>query len=188
MGSKSSAIGLFCLVRTIKFLTPWLCRSLKHWWPLAFSGLLRTEREPWVQHRTFRNVVPQPCGNYKDPVCSCRKTKPSFITWGTLPWASKKPETAGLLTWRATATLRVQPFQCPSTKAAFSLLFRVAWGLQLPKHPRCQQQPEASLGAGVSTGWATPVFWSWPFHVHFPKALRRCPSGTVPGSCDNFNR
>lgn len=181
MGAKSSAIVLvffwwgpssFLPLGYVKVLNTDCCwhflDSLGQKWSPGFStghsGMM------FHSHVGATRILFAPVGKHR------------FITWGTLPLASKKAGTAGMLTWSTTATLRMQQFQCPSTKTAFCLLFRVYWGLQLPNHPKCQQRPGASLQAGVSRGWATAVSWSCP------KALRRCRSEIVLGSCDDFNR
>lgn len=143
MGAMSSALGLL-FVRTIKFLTPWLSQSLKYWQPLAFLESSGQKWSPGFSTGHSGMVFHSQVGATR--LLLAPVGKHIFITWRTLPLASKKDETAELLTWRTTAMVRMQRFQCPSAKAAFSLLFSFFWGLQLPNHPKCQQRPEASLG------------------------------------------
>lgn len=179
MGSKSSAIGLFCLVRTIKFLTPWLCRSLKHWWPPAFSGLLRTEREPWVQHRTFRNVVPQPCGNYKDPVCSYRKSQLYYL--GNTALSLQKAWNSRIVNLEGHSHTTSATISVPLNQSSVFTAVQGCLGFAAPKPPKMPATTRSFPGGWCFHRLGYTSVLEPAFPCTFPKGTEKVPKWDCPG-------
>lgn len=176
MGAKSSAICLPFLwgllsflplgcVKVLNTVSCWhILDSLGQKWSTGHSGMV------FQSHVGATRILFSPAGKH------------SCITWRTLPLASKKAETAGLLTWRTTATTT----SVPLIQSGFSLhLLELAAPapLKIPAETR-----------SFPGGWClhrlghTSVL-ELPFLPCFMSTSPRHWEGAqVLGSCDNFNR